>query len=491
MFYSPIRILALGLAWWLLAAVIPARAATVSGGVEIPEATKDYLQWTNGMGPWIWASDTFDNQTCKLWKSFEIPAAAAVVKAQLVLSVDDEFSLFLDGRELGRGVDWREVFVFDLTALLAPGKHVLAIRAYNAAIAAGMTMSLKVSLADGRVIEVKSDESWRIVPDSVKHWERRTAAPPDWPAALVEAPLGEGPWGDWPVNAILMPPLQPIRLPFWQTAWFQIFFLTCFGLVALFSLQLMAQLALHRKERWLLQRERTRIAREIHDDIGARMTQLVLQGEVAQCGLPEGSKTQRELGQICEDARHLLATLDEILWAVNPQRDTLRDFESFVCKYAQEFLKPTAIQCLLEVPPDPAPVDFNIAIRRSLLMAIKEALNNVVKYSRATELQLRIKHERQKLTVTIQDNGAGFDPQALEPGRHGITNMHERMNELGGNCTISSRSGQGCRVEFSVPLRQTPPALWWRIPGFERVWKRIRKGRTLATTDPSSDRTRG
>ena len=95
-----------------------------------------------------------------------------------------------------------------------------------------------------------------------------------------------------------MPSLQPIHVYFWQRAWFQVTLICICGLVILFSLRLMAQLALHQKERWLLQWERARIAREIHDDIGSRMTQLVLHGEVAQSGLPEGSDSQVQVGQI-------------------------------------------------------------------------------------------------------------------------------------------------------------------------------------------------
>ena len=325
---------------------------------------------------------------------------------------------------------------------------------------AGVLLGLRVDLADKRIIEVQSDQSWRIVPDGVSRWERRIEPLAAWPAATIMVSYGSPKWWDRPVAVNMMPLLQPIKVFFWQTGWFQITLLAVCGVVILVSLRLMAQLALHRKERWLLQRERSRIAREIHDDIGARMTQLVLHGEVAQSGLKNGSETQTHLVQICEEARGLLSTMDEILWAVNPKRDTLRDFAAYVCNYAQEFLKPTPIQCLFELDPEMSAADFNLPLRRSLLMAIKETLNNTVKHSGATELRLKIQWQGQHLIVVVQDNGKGFDATVVKSERTGMSNMAERMTELGGSCIVTSQPGKGCRVEFSIPLKHPRPNLW-------------------------------
>lgn len=440
----------------------PAYAADPAADtVTMDQAAFDpYVSPTNGLGSWIWSSNTFDGQVCHLWKSFEIPTGSAVTNARLVITVDNEFTLYLDGRELGRGAEWRELFVFDLAPLLTPGKHVLAVKAINSFGYAGMLFGFRIDLVDGQFIEARSDKTWRIVPEGVSHWETRTEAAIDWSAATIKAPLGSSPWWVQPVQVNKMPSLQPIKIFFWQTGWFQITLITVCGLVILFSLRLMAQLALHQKERWLLQGERARIAREIHDDIGARMTQLVLHGELAQGGLPDGSESQIQVGQICEEARGLLSTMDEILWAVNPRRDTLRDFTAYVCNYSQEFLKPTRIQCLFEVDAEMSVADFNLPLRRSLLMAIKETLNNAVKHSEATELKLTIHWQDQRLLVAVQDNGKGFDPTLANSERNGMRNMTERMKDLGGTCRMTSEPGKGCRVEFSIPVKQPRRSLW-------------------------------
>ena len=84
---------------------------------------------TNSLGTWIWATETFDRQVCLFWRAFDLPATNAVKRARLRMTVDNDFVLFLDGRELGRGSEWREIYVFDVAPLLHAGPHVLAVKA--------------------------------------------------------------------------------------------------------------------------------------------------------------------------------------------------------------------------------------------------------------------------------------------------------------------------------------------------------------------------
>src|SRR4051812_13156500 len=424
------------------------------------ESADGFNNATNGLGVWIWAAQTSDRQTCQFWRSIQVPKGAVVRRARLRMSADNEYSLFFDGREMGRGAEWRHLTEYDLTRLMTPGNHVFAVMAFNADSFAGMIFGLHAEMEDGRVLEVKSDADWRIVPEGVRGWERMAAAPDSWPSATVIAALGERPWWRHPESIDIIPPSLPITTTFWQSRWFQVTLMSLCGLVILISLSLIAQLALHHKERWLLQQERARIARDIHDDLGSRMTQLVLHGEVAQSELPADSETRSQLLGICEEARSLLSSIDEILWAVNPRRDTLRDFASYVCGYAQEYFKRTSIQCLFDVDPEMSATPFDLPLRRSLLMVIKETLNNAVKHSGATELLLQIRWQRQKLVVLVQDNGKGFDPETTGRDRNGLTNMFERMQELGGSCVITSQPGKGCRVEFAVPVTRSYRRPW-------------------------------
>jgi len=410
------------------------------------------------MGSWIWGAKTMDRQTCRFWKSFEIPDGSTVVRARLRITGDNEYILYLDGRELGRDAEWRHLYEYDITDLLAPGPHILAVEDYNSSREAGMILGLRIGLADGRVISVKSDRSWLVgcdgVPgwENVRNWQEMTQPPASWPLATVIAPCGGGPWAVSPWFINLVPPMLRNVVPFWQRTWFQIAVLVVLGLLLLLTFWVLTQLALRSKEQRLLQRERARIARDIHDDLGMRMTQLVLQGEVVQSELPPRSKLQLQLSQMCEDARGTLRAMDEILWAINPRRDNLREFTTYVCRYAQTFLKDAAIQCVLDVDPEMSDTAFNLPLRRNLLLAVKEALNNAAKHSRATELVLRIRCQGQVLLVVVEDNGQGFDPRHANPDRNGLTNLTQRMKEFGGRCLLTSQPGRGCTVELTMPL---------------------------------------
>ena len=430
-------------------------------GTENPAA---YASLTNILGSWIWEKDTRDDQNSRFWQTFTIPAGSKVTKAVLVTTADNDFTLYLDGRAIGRGVEWREWYVFDPAALLPPGSHVLAMKCYNGAFAAGMLLGLHVELADGRTVDVRSDSSWRVVPEGLTGWETRSEAPATWASAVVVAPYGHFPWERiLPDAVIALPSLQPLHIPFWQTLWFQIVVLSLFAGFVLVSLWLLVQLILHRKERLVVQQERKRIARDIHDDLGGRLTQVVVHVEVAQNELPEHPELRSQLSWVCQEIRGLLTTMDEVLWVVNPRCDTLSEFSDFVGNCAHEFLKPAQIQCFFEVTAALPPVPFPFPQRRSLLSAVKEALNNVLKHSGATEVQLKIAWQEPWLTVVIHDNGQGFDPARRDATRNGLTNLQQRLQELDGTCRLESQPGAGCTVELRLPLRRSLRSTWRRL----------------------------
>ena len=435
------------------------------------EATLSALDPSWAVGSWIWTDRTFDKQTCLLWRAFDIPAGAAVIKAQLRITADNGFRLMLDGREIGRGYDWRWLSDFDLSWLLPPGRHVLAVEAFNDALKAGVLAGLRVQLQGGEIIEVGSDETWRIVPEGERGWERRKKARPSWPAALLAGKFRTEPWSASPVGVTPVAPLHPVVLRFWQTGWFQIASLSLCALAVLLSLRLLAKLALQAKAQGLLRRERLRIARDIHDDLGAGLTQLVLLGELAQNELPAGSERRVQMEELCDKTRALLGAMDEIVWAVNSRRDTVRDFATHACKYAQMFLASTAIRCRLHIEADLPEDEFDLPARRNLFLGVKEAINNCAKHSAATELVLRIHRRGGALDVTVEDNGIGFELPSANGDRNGISNMNQRMKEVGGECRIASVPGGGCRIRFLVPLLspRRKPVLWPR-------WLRLRKG---------------
>ena len=425
-----------------------------------------FSEATNHMGLWIWDAKTFDKQTIRFWKSFVIPPGAAVSRAILRITVDNGYRLFLDGREVGRGSDWRTITEYDVTLLLSSGRHVLAVEAFNDRLEAGLIFGLDIQLLDQRTIEVVSDNTWYVVPDTVRNWVDKKNTLPGWPHVIVVGAMHQPPWEKWPFGVSIEPPLRPILVHFWQTGWFQLSLVTVCAVAVLFCLWLMTQLTAQGKAQRFLQIERARIARDIHDDLGARLTNLLLLGEVAQSELPAESGTRAQINEICEKGRDLAHALDEVVWAVNSRRDTLRDFATYVCKYAQFFLGSTAIRCRLDVEPEIPPETFDLPIRRNLFLAVKEALNNAAKHSGASEVFLRLYRHDQQLTVVVEDNGRGFDPAQADAARNGMTNMTQRMGEIGGAFKLASQPGNGCRVEFIVPLKSSSHPRW--LAGYRR-----------------------
>lgn len=421
------------------------------------------LDKANGLGSWIWTKDTADNQSCQLWKAFEIPSSTNVIVARLRMTVDNTYTLFLDGREVGRGADWRSLTEYDLSLVLDPGIHVLAVEAYNDKDQAGLILGLHVKLADGETLEIGSDETWRVVPLSERdsNWRTRTRPRASWSSATIKGALGASPWWKNPTKTGAGPPVQPFVLHFWQKGWFQVPLFSICGIAVLLCIRLTAQLAMQSRAQRLLQQERARIARDIHDDLGAGLTQLVLLGEVAQSELPENSETRAQIDRICERARDLSHAMDEIVWAVNSRRDTLRDFSTHVCKYAQAFLRTTPIRCRLDVEADLPALPFDLPIRRNLFLAVKEALHNAAKHSEASELFLTIRRQGLGLQVIVADNGKGINLAHASPERNGLTNMTERMNEVGGTCRVTGAEGKGCSVEFNIPTMHAPQSSRW------------------------------
>ena len=398
---------------------------------------------------------TRDKQTCRLWRAFEIPGGAKVSHGWIRISVDNGYRLMLDGREIGVGSDWRSVTEYDLGQLLRPGRHIVAVEGFNDNREAGMQFGLKVELEDGRVIEVLSDADWRIAPGSSPDWAVLREAPPEWGRAVVVSAVLPRP-NQWqrrmPTMLVKVSVPPPVERRFWQETWFQVLLWVVAACAVIQSARLMGRLAVQSRAQYLLSRERARIARNIHDELGARLTELALEGEVIQTELPAGSPAGPRLEALCEKARAVSGAMDEVVWMVNSRRDTLRDFVNFACKHAKRFLETSPLRCRLDVDSDLPDVVLELPVRSSLLLGVKEALNNAVKHSGASEVCLRIHVRGQNLSVVVDDDGAGFDLEGVDSLRNGLINMREGMREVGGRFRISARPGSGCRVEFEVPL---------------------------------------
>jgi signal transduction histidine kinase len=206
------------------------------------------------------------------------------------------------------------------------------------------------------------------------------------------------------------------------------------------------------ERRHVIEQERMRVAQDLHDELGATITEVSMLGSLAKTpSLPLESK-ERYLDQLTAVSRSLVATLDEIVWAVNPKYDSVASLASYYSLFAQRFLNLAGIACRLKVADSFPAAALDSRLRHGVFLAFREALNNAVRHSGASEVRIGMAVVDEELKISVVDNGKGFIPGEGLPGRDGLTSMRQRMKKLGGECEIRSDTGKGTHVEFRLPL---------------------------------------
>jgi len=254
--------------------------------------------------------------------------------------------------------------------------------------------------------------------------------------------------------------LQP---HFWQTWWF----LSLCGVIAVgivgglaryYTRLRMRREMIRLEQQHAIERERARIARDVHDELGTRLTQISFQGSIAQCSVDDPGETRRHIEQMSSSAREAVSSLQEIIWAADPENDSLEGLVSHVSQYAGEFFSASTIHWEVVAPEQMADRRITAVARHNLFLGIKEAINNAVKHAKATRVLIRFSIQADSLEILISDNGSGFEaPPAAGTDRsrrtgHGLANMQERLKIIGGRCEINSESGQGTAICFVLPL---------------------------------------
>jgi signal transduction histidine kinase len=255
---------------------------------------------------------------------------------------------------------------------------------------------------------------------------------------------------------------------FWQTWWFRLLSGLAAAALVAGSVWFIARRRLHRKLERLerqqaIERERARIAKDIHDDLGASLTRITMLSQSVRGEVEESAPAARDLDRIYTTARELTRAMDEIVWAVNPKHDTLDSLATYLGRFAQDFLAAAHVRCRLDVPMHLPAWPLTAETRHNLFLAFKEALHNIVKHAAAAEVRVSLIIERQAFTLCIEDQGRGFltqtpakvaapDSARLATG-NGLSNMQQRLAEIGGRCEIQSAPGTGTKVAFIVPVR--------------------------------------
>ena len=250
-----------------------------------------------------------------------------------------------------------------------------------------------------------------------------------------------------------------VEPPFWQTAWFisgasLLLLAAIVGLVHYFSTQRLQRQLEGLRQQQALEKERQRIARDIHDQLGASLTQVALLGELVESDKDEPAEVEAHARQIALTARDTSRALDEIVWAVNPSNDTLDGLITYFCKNAQEYLTVAELRYRLEVPPQLPATPIPPDLRHNVFLAAKEAVTNVVRHAQASSVWIRLHLDAATFTLEIEDDGRGMAQmdEKRARSRNGLSNMRKRLEEVGGSCTFTPRPDGGTIVRLAAPL---------------------------------------
>jgi ligand-binding sensor domain-containing protein/signal transduction histidine kinase len=263
----------------------------------------------------------------------------------------------------------------------------------------------------------------------------------------------DGPWNETPLSFAF-----EVTPAYWQTVWFRGALLALFSVALAGAVRYRYVQKMKRKLRKLeqaraVEQERIRIARDIHDDLGARLTQMAFLSELAASQIGNSNEASGRLETISQASRQAIRSLDEIVWAVNPRKDSLPHLIDYLSHYANEFFRGSDTRCRQDLPIIVPEVGVSAEVRHHLFFACKEAMNNIQKHAHATDVWLRVTMGDDKLIIVIEDNGRGFQRHVGQDEGDGLLNLQNRLAAIGGECELDSQPGRGTCVRFTLKLK--------------------------------------
>jgi signal transduction histidine kinase len=277
----------------------------------------------------------------------------------------------------------------------------------------------------------------------------------DLPAGLYRFRMGGFTVMGIPTGAEVSIPVT-VPVPLWQASWFwSVVLLTCvaFGLgVWRFTgwRRMARQVKAMERDR-AIEQERVRIAQDIHDDLGARVTQISLLSSSARQREGLSKEAQQDFEAVFQLSRSMVTALYETVWAVEPDNDHLDELGAYICQMSTQMCSEAKLKCRLTVPDLPRDIPLGSKVRHEIIMAVKEAVHNAIRHSGASEIHIALLNQNGVLSITVSDNGSGFEPESQSSGS-GLTNMKRRMESCKGTCNIRSRSGKGTQVQLEISL---------------------------------------
>jgi signal transduction histidine kinase len=270
----------------------------------------------------------------------------------------------------------------------------------------------------------------------------------------VKASNNDGVWNEegTSIKVIIIP-------PFWQRLWFKMMLgllvlSGIIGLVRFLSIRKLQQRLSVLEHQRAMEKERTRISSDMHDEVGASLTHIAITSELLKKSM---NHTQRNevrdyVEEISRTAREVIDHIGEIIWAINPRYDSLDNLMAYIREYAGNFFETSPIRCRYDLPEHVPPLALTSEARRNLFLVTKEALHNILKHAEAKEVQIKMALHRHDLELSIADNGKGFCHQDVSRFGNGLNNMQKRMADIGGQFEISSQPGAGTIIKIRLRL---------------------------------------
>jgi signal transduction histidine kinase len=328
---------------------------------------------------------------------------------------------------------------------IGPGKHRLDFRYTGLSLSAPERVRFRYQLEG-------------LNPDWVEVGSERTASygyiPPGDYRFRVTACSGDGIWN--PTEATLEIKVMP---HLWQTWW--VLALAGVGLLASVggAARVIEKRKLHRRlthleEERSLERERARIAQDLHDDLGSSLTRISLLSDLVKADKDMPHQVEIHAGRISQSAAQTVRALEEIVWALRPGSDSLHSLVEYIAHVANELFEGDRARCRLDLPHELPTRSLPPEMRHSIFLIVKEALTNALKHAGAREVHVQAKASERSLEILVQDDGAGFEfpPLAKAGKQHGLGNMKRRAEAMGGSLTVQSEPGKGTSVRLTVSL---------------------------------------
>jgi ligand-binding sensor domain-containing protein/two-component sensor histidine kinase len=246
--------------------------------------------------------------------------------------------------------------------------------------------------------------------------------------------------------------------PFWQRGWFILLVVSIGAAIVLAVHRLRVARAVE------LERVRTRIATDLHDDIGSSLSRIAILSEVAQRSVDRtDSVLTTPLARIAAVSRELVDSMSDIVWAIDPKRDRLSDVVFRMRRFAADAFTGKDVAFSFRAPSGGGDLSLGPDVRRELYLVFKEAVNNAVRHSGCAEAKVELRIDGDRLRLEIRDDGQGFDP-AQESEGHGLGSMKRRAEALGGKLEIVTRAGEGTTVRLEVPIGRGRRARQGQVP---------------------------